>query len=837
MADIHEGCGTRGDVRDRVRNNPVRTSAGRCTFCQRRRRGAFGFGACFRLATALTLWAGAGVAAWAAPLGDDAINVLRERDPRYAMATPSEAALQLAAKMGREGNVDGLRAIIGLRNQSLLFRAVGSYDTGPSKQLPEALEALIVEHYADPLLQRPLLALLAKGLDKYERIPKYRSRKLFDLLYADLKGNDQLHYAIRIVATDLKDIESELVAALPALGTAGANELVMFLGVRKFAAAVPALKELQARTPYERDVNGLLGHINWALLQIGTPQAVQAVLDRMKTLGGRSADPRAASEVWGMLLNLKELPAGSPPDYAQIRAALPAELNDSGWSALVQLIVNRKEKRGIPDLILALIRSPGNDDAVNALLAMGEPEDWRAARAELGRMSGANIRPDRLAALQKRFDDALADTGQTLAKRRQNERQQELQQSETRFNEEKSRLAALRTTDPKRYAADWRALIERHETLLGDYADLPYSTGAKGQLAREYAALAWFLRFTLRKPDEAIAAYQAMAKLQPAAPAGIDFASIAIADVQRFDKRDPRKAIEQYRLLLAGLGAGPSRPDAQLARLFPGLRLWIAREIAYLESGKPFSGVIGRDDLAVVEVWFLLSAMQQETDPALIEALNRMQEAAMRGQILSPAGLLRALDALPASQLHMASAFVGVLQLPPQDILRFFAKHDPAGYLTAAILALAAYRQPQSPDASRGLPNPYTGSLGSPASVKSAADSFFRARGIRVALAADPRYASPDKTWALFIASAKKGDAAAMLACFTSDMRQKLQTLFTGMSAEQLRKMADSFVGFSMNPGSGEGREAVVVRQSGDKNTAGFAYFVNDGGEWKIQSM
>jgi len=77
-----------------------------------------------------------------------------------------------------------------------------------------------------------------------------------------------------------------------------------------------------------------------------------------------------------------------------------------------------------------------------------------------------------------------------------------------------------------------------------------------------------------------------------------------------------------------------------------------------------------------------------------------------------------------------------------------------------------------------------------------------------------------------------------MLACFTAGMRAKLQGLFSNMSREDLRKMGESFVKFSIEKGSSpEYREAVIVRRSGGGNRAGFVAFVNDGGEWKIESM
>src|SRR5260221_34367 len=239
-------------------------------------------------------------AAWAAPLTEDD-----------------------ALRFGREASVEGLRALIVQHNPVLIYRATASWNFGASRSLPEPLEALVVEHYGDRAIQRSLLSLLARSLDKYQRYPKYRSRKLFDLLSADLKsGQDSQHYAIVIIATDLP-VEAELAALLPGLDPAAANELVMFLGDRKYAPALAALQALQARIPHERNTNQMLERVDWAYLQIGTPEAMQALFSRLRALG-QMKDDRAGAEAANPLVTLSRQPPGSPPHTCHLRAARPA---------------------------------------------------------------------------------------------------------------------------------------------------------------------------------------------------------------------------------------------------------------------------------------------------------------------------------------------------------------------------------------------------------------------------------------------------------------------------------------------------------------------------------
>src|SRR5262249_7303034 len=101
----------------------------------------------------------------------------------------------------------------------------------------------------------------------------------------------------------------------------------------------------------------------------------------------------------------------------------------------------------------------------------------------------------------------------------------------------------------------------------------------------------------------------------------------------------------------------------------------------------------------------------------------------------------------------------------------------------------------------------------------------------------DTRMATPEKTWQLFIASLRASDPKAALGCFTSNMRSKLEMLFSKMTTEDMRRMAESFTAFSMQEGDGDMREAVLVRTIGERKNAGFAYFVRQSGEWRIDSM
>jgi hypothetical protein len=111
--------------------------------------------------------------AGAAPLSRAELATLRETHLDAGYARPSDAARELAGRIGRDGNVDGIRAIVAAGQLELLSIAAQSFKAG-ARTLPAPLEALIVEHYRDPMMRRALFAFVGSGLDEYGRFPRYR---------------------------------------------------------------------------------------------------------------------------------------------------------------------------------------------------------------------------------------------------------------------------------------------------------------------------------------------------------------------------------------------------------------------------------------------------------------------------------------------------------------------------------------------------------------------------------------------------------------------------------------------------------------------------------------
>jgi hypothetical protein len=270
----------------------------------------------------------------------------------------------------------------------------------------------------------------------------------------------------------------------------------------------------------------------------------------------------------------------------------------------------------------------------------------------------------------------------------QDDRRQAFEESTSVLNARKSQLSRMRSSEPQRYVAEMRAALEKRQaeiTAVDDMANV--AIPARMALASDYNALAGFLRFALGQPDAAMEAYEAAWKVQPAD--SLDIASLGIADIARFDKRDSKTAVERYKRTLFSVSGRWSGANAELAT---GFKRWLGAEIAYLEGGQRWSGSLEKADIATAELWLVLTSRQEP-----------LPRGGTDGEILAK---------LTPSQLQLGRLYPALLLFPPDEMLAVFARHDPAGYLTGSILGFCLQHDP----------SPY---------VTSAAARFFKERGIR----------------------------------------------------------------------------------------------------------
>lgn len=776
----------------------------------------------------------------AASLSETDLATLRSAeqfDPQYRTTVTSKAALELARRIGSEGNIDGMQAIIDVRNQNLLMQALQYVRVDPSRTLPEPLERLIVKNYSNPIAQRPLLGLIGGGtIDRQSgRSPKYRSRALFDLLYASLKagGNEGLHYAIRIVATDLQGVEAPLTALLSTLDPAAADELVSFLARKKYDAAVPALRALQQRVTFARNQNGLLGNIDRAYVEIGSTAALDALFDRIGELGRHSDVRNAELELAGFILNLASMPADSQPDYVRLRNALPKQLGQNTLQYLVSLIEKRKDRRGMPDLLSAL--GYGNENALDAILALGKPEDWRTARVQLDRAAvPGTAAPQPIARLRQRLDDALADSARFIEKRTVAERRQQFEDARLAVDSAREKLSALKAGDPQRYAADMQANLDSAAALAASNVGLEQAAYYCRDVAKAYAQLAVFSRFTLRDPARAVMLYEraiALSERLPTAESSAVIERAGLADTLRFDLNNPTRALSIYRQMQQQASAGPPSPNETEA-LFQGvLNNWLSAEIAFLAEGKRYDGVPDRDTVAAIA---LIGAWSAENlggdDPATAfrsRAPKKEDDAAFGQQ----------LELLSPSQIRLlnTAAYLPLLATP-ERIERFLRKHDPAGFLTANIFAATHLIDNDALAANGGRPAPgvhvLNWSAGERELMRLTERRMFGQK-LLINTEPDPRLASPELTWKTFIDALGRGDLDAAWKCTTPGIRNKFAA-FQKMTPSQLKEMSASVTGFKRSAAFDEYVEAWITRSNGGAYSVTFR---RQGKEWRIAEM
>lgn len=99
----------------------------------------------------------------------------------------------------------------------------------------------------------------------------------------------------------------------------------------------------------------------------------------------------------------------------------------------------------------------------------------------------------------------------------------------------------------------------------------------------------------------------------------------------------------------------------------------------------------------------------------------------------------------------------------------------------------------------------------------------------------NPALATPQKTWEHYLASLRKGDRAAAVACLISTARDKFKPVLEQMTTQQLHDMADAVQSFALTGTKfGNFAEAAVAMKSG---SGGLVYFSSVNGEWRIGEM
>ena len=763
------------------------------------------------------------------------------------------AASKAAYALGEIGSVPGLNAIIARRDPQDLNQYRLSYQFAPADH-EAAIEQILIEHYADPVLG-PHLVWLLEG-------HRYHTRALFDLLAASIRNpalppSERSNLAAFITSTDLP-LDDDVLALLRSLPPAGSTndpsgQIIRQLGKRRYEPLASYLGTVIRSAPPQA-----LGNECQALAQIGSKESLDLVVDCVRRLSVESRGSGAVDgELGSVLGQLAGLPPTAPLSFPTLKSVLPVPLGKYAVRPYIALIRGRREIEGVPDLIAYLRSDPAvpggfHQAALEALLDFDSPEVWQRTREEIEREHASGQLADQAYQFASRqLDERLRDPAQFSARKRVQERaaaeEHERDDECQRRTAALSQMAPLQREDPRRYVEERAAYLAGLEGAAKAAPARERQLCPRMQLAHQYSALAGFARFAVKDPARSLALYEQALELEGAGESeGTWVTRLDVADLYAWDLHDPPRAIQQYEKARddVRLKAQSNRPNEVSEILGTWLQRWLDQQIRYLQTGKPFVGPVDRSDVAGAFTMILM--VSAAGDSGMLPALDELSQdanALYEHQSVDTDRVRRVLMALPHGYSMLARTLPLLAFLPADGVGAYLEAQDPGRYWSACFLgaAITESRSPASDASARHSLFPTEAirdTDGRRGSLLLAADRFSQQTGIHFALDPDPRFTSPEKTWQSFLAALNGGDAPGALSCFVPPFRNQLEPLFAQMSRAEMREMAASFTALSPSATpSSEVREYGVSRLVNGEQRAALVSFGNDGGEWKIYGM
>ena len=589
--------------------------------------------------------------------------------------------------------------------------------------LPEGIEALMVKHYADPVMGGPLRVICAVNSTTYG------TRALFDLFLAEWRSRKIRPSTYPMydsaLQTTVPGVEVPLLAWLTAADAPQGEDrrrIVGFIGRRHHAPAVqPFVAMLRKGDP---DAVTIVH----ALLEIGGPEAVEAAIDQVAVL--RTSPPRDNADAWQYLAGrIAGLPASVPIPYKRFRAVLPeGQRNHS-----LRWLSERKDLDALPDA-LAFMGDPGGyPAALEVLIATDSPDVWKRARAEVERLKGeGRLNDGQYRYASSALDGKIADPAKHFAEKLDRERGRRFSERGAAIEKAKSEARLLRGSDPARYRTAMHAALADDRRLLAEYAGLHAAKYFRDRIAADYLELGHVVRFRMKRPAEAMAEYAESERF------GARLGGLAIADTRQHELRDKAGAIAQYRKLAGELSAEGGQQGEQEA-LRRWMIRWLQAQERYLVSGEVFAGTIGREDLAGGMLMGMagFAGTAGQDDPFDLKPLSAIAQGLFNETApdIDRREVARVFAGVPTSSfvLMRTAWFVGLLP-DAETILAYLRRQDPAGFASASIFGVVDHAQRQPEDGmSRVLAPGLAVDPKAPSALATAKDRFLRERRVRIA--------------------------------------------------------------------------------------------------------
>lgn len=740
----------------------------------------------------------------------------------------------------------------------------GSHGAAIEVPLPESLEALIVAHFADPVIGGRLANIVRRGT--------YSSHRLFVLLNTltrdrlatqqPVKGFDAA--AELVVRTKLPGIEEPLMRLVErycALGSPGLERqrnfaqcfaLEEFLARRRHEPARTWIAAQVAASPAQsHEVDALLG----ILVAFGDREAAEVLAglleDAVADPSARDAQARAVAILWKFQL----LDHSVPIDYGRLRRALKAMPTGALAEPAVSLLRKRKEPAGAGVLVEALAVAPSDRWAPGSQgCGFAEMSSTEFAQRVLDELlvakRAAMLKPAQEAVLA-RCEELLRKAerqaeGRTKLEEwvRRNEAEAAAREAARRREEERRaplvearRIAAQQPVEASRHYRRFIEALLRDARFRGNGGDVQ---AVRQEISGVVDEAVRHDRYVRRDPRAAIDVLRlSLGEPSPTDPREHDFRvsrRVLIADILHFDLGDREAAAREFDAAAAIVRASPRDYVGVDAAANRGMIEWLALEAAYLRQGKVLRGAASEALRAALGLAAVFGRQ-----PALAEIERSLESAPGRADPGLRAKALSILQGLPPSRANMDGILRWLGAFPDEASLRrFLERHDPAGART--IVTLTALAQAERAGACEGsearsfLPW-ICDDRAQPHPVIAAARGILASRGVPEPPAADARLSTPQGTWSVFVGALRAGDRQAALACMTPELQERYREAFRSLDAARLRAMAEEFSPLSMGKSMEPFQEAFVTRDRGGKQQAAIVYFLRQGREWRISEM
>lgn len=241
---------------------------------------------------------------------------------------------------------------------------------------------------------------------------------------------------------------------------------------------------------------------------------------------------------------------------------------------------------------------------------------------------------------------------------------------------------------PARFVEESLALADEYDRLAKRDPDVKQGRGDQGAMVMILRRAASASRYQLRKPAQAIDLYRRAGALQAQQypPSGGLAFGDDIADIQQFDLRDRVAAAATLRRLRDLYKPQPGSRN-EMADWYVWKAKWIDAEIAWLESGKPYTGNIeAAAMIGFIPQFYFGGGADSLAGVPLDPALNMYESGS-----LPAAEIERKLSALPPSHSTFLRTWMFATHLStPAAVQKWLTRNDPGGYWAASLLTLAA---------------------------------------------------------------------------------------------------------------------------------------------------